>query len=197
MESTWPEAHRRDGDPQPPQFRAFALPRISIAIQPRGGAERRPSERERVHERRRDNTSATRALRACVRAHEYVHTRARTRDCIYAESHLPRLKSHRGESRGSGALGIAFARAVIPPRCALSLTHPHARPTCPPSSCPCAAVPRPLPRFSVAVHRAAVCRCIVSIFTQGRRRRRSFYHFLVFPTSPPRTPPISRRSRER
>lgn len=31
MESTWPEAHRRDGDPQPPQFRAFALPGISIA----------------------------------------------------------------------------------------------------------------------------------------------------------------------
>jgi len=28
---SWPEAHRRDDDPQPPQFRAFALPRISIA----------------------------------------------------------------------------------------------------------------------------------------------------------------------
>jgi len=79
----------------------------------------------------KDSNGAATALasgraHAHVRTYVYVHTfriHAYKRDCIYAESYLPRLKSHRGESRGRSALGIASARVVIPPRCA---SHPSA-----------------------------------------------------------------------
>lgn len=91
MESTWPEAHRRDGgDPQPPQFRAFAPPRISIADSTRSRAKG-----ERGSGGSREKTERVQTV---PRQHSRnTHTRARaTRDCIYAESYLPRLKSHRG-----------------------------------------------------------------------------------------------------
>jgi len=123
----------------------------------------------------------------------YVHTRAHiiyiyiyiyilhTRDCIYAESYLPRLKSHRGESRGRSALGIASARAVIPPRCA---SLPFALPPLPSRFVFCLHRPRGSPQWCIA----AVCRCIVSIFTQGRRAS----GLLSFPRfSLRRAPPVA------
>lgn len=117
MESTWPEAHRRDDDPQQPQFRAFALPRIFIARWT-------PRKEREGNDGRRVQTVPRQHSRAVGLTHTYAHTcmyihpvHAYKRDCIYAESYLPRLKSHRGESRGRSALGIASARVVIPPRC--------------------------------------------------------------------------------
>lgn len=111
MESTWPEAHRRDGDPQPPQFRAFALPGISIATLRDGMGGKRAGGGKG------SNSAAT----ALASMNAYIYTQmeiqahrvyAHARDCVYAESYLPRLKSHRGESRGRSALGIASARAI-------------------------------------------------------------------------------------
>lgn len=106
-----------------------------------------------------------------VHAHTYIHPiYAYVRDCIYAESYLPRLKSHREESRGRSALGIASTRAVILPRCA-SLPF-----------LPFRALPPPQ-WWCIA---AAVCRCIVSIFTRGRRAGGLLSFPRFFPTS--RTP---------
>lgn len=98
----------------------------------------------------RDSTRKRRAY-----AHARTHTRtymyvrhpvyAYARDCIYAESYLPRLKSHRGESRGRSALGIASARVVIPPRCASLPFMPSSPPFSYPTSAPVA--------LSAMVHR--------------------------------------------
>lgn len=100
--------------------------------------------------------------RDSTREHERVHTYAIhihmhmcARDCVYAESYLPRLKSHRGESRGRSALGIASARAIA----STPLRFP------PPIPSRFSSIS---PRLS-ATRCIAVCRCIVSIFTQGRR----------------------------
>lgn len=165
MESSWPEAHRRDGDPQPPQFRAFALPGISIATlrnrdrkeEESAGGGGGGDERWKGFKQCRDST------REHERAHTYaihMHMHVCARDCVYAESYLPRLKSHRGESRGRSALGIASARAIA----STPLRFPPPIPSRFPSP-----PPRPSsPRLS-ATRCIAVCRCIVSIFTQGRR----------------------------
>lgn len=68
MESSWPEAHRRDDDPQPPQFRAFALPRISIAT-PRWAGKKGEGNEAEGFKQCRDSIRERRA---------YTHTRTRT-----------------------------------------------------------------------------------------------------------------------
>lgn len=165
MESTWPGAHRRDGDPQPPQFRAFAPPRISIAIPPLERA-RSGEQRGWLMQMGGSNGAATArtpawTLRTCVHTNMCICARViHTRDCIYAESYLPRLKSHRGreEIPWQRCLGNSLrSRSHSTPLRSLPLSL---------SFCPSLV---PLLRLSAAVHRAAVCRCIVSIFTQGRR----------------------------
>lgn len=164
MESTCPRrliVDEKTGDPQPPQFRAFALPRISIADLSTCARLRRATVPEGG-----SNSTATAFARA--RARTYVHThiyahrvRIYTRDCIYAESYLPRLKRiGGGESRGMSTSGIASARAVIP-SCYAALHHTSQSGH---HLLPVAALRK---RCVAAV--AAVCRCIVSIFTQGRR----------------------------
>lgn len=70
MESTWPEAHRRDGDPQPSQFRAFALPRDFYCNSPRRGwKETRGAERVQTVPRQH-----SRVWTHIHTGHTYTHT---------------------------------------------------------------------------------------------------------------------------
>lgn len=160
MESTWPEAHRRDGDPQPPQFRST---RDFYCVSPRrGGREMRPGEgggeKRKGFKQCRDST---REHETRIRVHMDGNTcasrvYAHARDCVYAESYLPRLKSHREGIPWQECLGNSLgARNSFHPATLLPQFHPASLP--------------PPPRGTLRKRCIAVCRCIVSIFTQGRR----------------------------
>ena len=67
-------AHRRYDDPQPPQFRAFALPRISLREGLRGRSEREGNDDAEGFKRCRDSTRE----RGRAHAHAHAHVRVRT-----------------------------------------------------------------------------------------------------------------------
>lgn len=101
-----------------------------------------PRQRSRAHTR-------ARYIPHPVSMYVYVHTYACTRDCIYAESYLPRLKSHRAGIPWQRCLGNSLrARSHFQDPVALSLPIPPSLspPTRPPLPSPAPSPPSAVPR---------------------------------------------------